>query len=253
MTPNRARTLPHDYLAKIAKRNSMPDPGNQATPSNPHLINLNSPVVSSPLNNQGFEYPVSQAGQSQIPDLKNVMFPSENPFAYPNQPISTLEGVDARYGYSDATMDSPFTAGSNENPTSMLGTPASIPAQPHIPMTSNPEQRGHPQAPPQMDMATLQRMYEEDPQLAAHFAQQRHFAGQSGQIQFMQDQGPNSQQQMYDMHGGMPEDYWNQANKPATRTGFTPGGNVNLDELFGGAADGWGNSGMWEAQGFPRQ
>lgn len=235
----------------------MPDPSGQPAISNPHLVNLNSPVVSSPLNNQPFDFPNSQLGQGQIPDLKNVMFPSDNPFAYPNQPISTLEGVDARYGYSDAAMDSPF-AGSNENSTSMLGTPASVPSQPQLPVSSNPEQRGHGQPVPPLDMVTLQRIYEENPQLAAHLAQQRHFAGPGGQVHFMQGQGPPSQQQqqqqqqMFDMPGGLSEDYWNQANKPTSRTGFTPGGNLNLDELFGGG-DGWGAAGLWDSPGFPRQ
>lgn len=251
MTPGRARTLPHDYLAKVAKRNSMPDPNGQPAMPNPHLVNLNSPVASSPLNNQPFDYPSGHIRQTQIPDLKNVMFPSDNPFAYPNQPISTLEGVDARYGFSDAPMDSPF-AGSNENSTSMLGTPVSVPSQPQLPITSNPEQRSHVQQPPPLDMATLQRIYEENPQLAAHLAQQRHFASSSGPVQFMPEQGPSSQQQMFDMPSGVPEDYWNPANK-TSRSGFTPGGNVNLDELFGGG-DGWGaTAGMWEGQGFPRQ
>jgi hypothetical protein len=223
----------------------MPDPNGQPTVSNPHLVNLNSPVVSSPLNSQPFDYPTGSLGHSQIPDLKNVMFPSDNPFAYPNQPISTLESVDSRFGYPDAAMDSPF-GGSNENTTSILGTPANIPSQPQMPVTSNSEQRGHPQQPPHMNMATLQRLYEENPQLAAHLAQQRHYAGQNGSLQFMPDQGAASQP-MYDV----PEDYWNQANKPTSRTGFTPGGNVNLDDLFGGG-DGWGSA-MWEGQGFPRQ
>jgi hypothetical protein len=250
MTPNRARTFPHDYLAQAAKRNSMHDLSGQPAVTNPHLVNLNSPVVSSPLNNQAFDYATSQLGNSQIPDLKNVMFPSDNPFAYPNQPISTLEGVDARYAYPEGTMDSPFT-GSNENGASMLGTPASIPSQPHLPITSNPEQRGHAQPVTQLDMATLQRLYEENPQLAAHLAQQRHFAGPGGPVHFMPDQGPPAQQQMFDMPGGVPEDYW--SNKQTSRTGFTPGGNVNLDELFGGG-DGWGAAGMsWEGQNFARQ
>ncbi|ETN38147.1 uncharacterized protein HMPREF1541_07771 [Cyphellophora europaea CBS 101466] len=270
MTPNRARTLPHDYLAKVAQRNSMADPSEGISSiSNPHLINLNSPVASSPMSAQPFDYPTQPLGQTQIPDLKNVMFPSDNPFAYPNQPISTLESADARYNSfptdtTSSAMDSPF-AGSNENSTSMLGTPVSIPSQPHLPMTSNPEQQrragpGHPQ---QLDMTTLQRLYEENPQLAAHLAQQqRQFAGQGIPQGFMQEQqagGGHQQQptqQMFGMQGaaGMPEDYWTQMGKAGvpTRTGFTPGGTVNLDELFGGG-DGWGPGGMWEAQGFPRQ
>jgi hypothetical protein len=255
MTPGRARTLPHDYLAKIAKRNSMPEPTNSekghAMP-NPHLVNLNSPVVSSPLSQQ-FEYPTPQMGPSQIPDLKNVMFPSDNPFAYPNQPISTLETADARFGYPDPnSLDSPF-AGSNEN--SMLGTPASIPSQPQIPMTSHPEQgaqQGH------MDLAMMQRMFEENPQMAAQFVQQQRaaFGGQGGSMhhQFPQGGGPPGHQIMPLPAAPLQEDYWSHVNKGGipTRSGYTPGGTVNLDELFGGG-DGWGPSGMWETQGFPRQ
>lgn len=41
-----------------------------------------------------------------IPDLKAVMFPSDNPFAYGNQPISTLEGTQ-----SEMDSQSPFNSG----------------------------------------------------------------------------------------------------------------------------------------------
>jgi hypothetical protein len=43
------------------------------------------------------------------------MFPSDNPFAYPNQPISTLESGDANYSFPDPNL------GYNDH--SMSGTP----------------------------------------------------------------------------------------------------------------------------------
>jgi hypothetical protein len=54
------------------------------------------------------------------------MFPSDNPFAYPNQPISTLESVDGPYSFQD------HNAGSNEN--SIFGTPTSGSA--HLPLAT---------------------------------------------------------------------------------------------------------------------
>jgi hypothetical protein len=279
MTPIRARTLPHDYLANIAKRNSLPDSSSHDVPAqpipNPHLINLNSTLATSPLG-QYNNFSTPQLGQSQIPDLTQVMFPSDNPFAYPNQPISTLESVDARYGYPDPStggMDSPF---SNTPPDgAMLGTPSSIQAQM---ITSNPDHTHAGFTGQHLDMAGLQRIYEENPQLANHLAQQQQ---QQLPHQRQFSQGPTSmsagpmpfghdqQQAMYGMPQQMPqqnsggsgtttepEDYWTHMNKSGgvlpSRSGFTPGATVNLDELFGGG-DGWGASGMWESPGFPRQ
>lgn len=266
-TPGRARTLPHDLLAKIAKRNSMPDPPTHEMTSQPmpntHMTNRNSPLSTSPLSQ--FNDFTPQLGQTQIPDLKNVMFPSDNPFAYPNQPMSILEN--SGFGYPDptsASLESPFAGTPND--ASMMGTPVSG-------MTSNPDQsRGGPYGPPQpqYDMTSLQRLYEENPQLAAHLAQrqqqQRHYPQVSTPMSgggFPHDAGQQSQQpqhNMFDMPqqspvvGSQPEDYWSQMNKSNVppRPGFMPGAAVNLDELFGGG-DGWGGSGMWDAQGFPRQ
>ena len=245
----RARTLPHDYLAKIAKRNSMPDPTHTpTTPSfpmpsdinsspNSQLHGLNSPAVASPLSHH-FDFSTPQMGHAQIPDLKNVMFPSDNPFAYPNQPISTLEASNSQFGFQDSGPES--YPGSNE--ASMMGTPASIPS--HMSGLNNDRQHHS------FDMANMQRMYEDNPQSAQQFQHGRQFsapmAGFGGSL-------PNygGANQIYDMPGQVSqEDYWTQMGKPnvGTRTGFTPGAGVNLDELFGG--DGW--AGMWEQQGMPR-
>ncbi|EXJ81245.1 hypothetical protein A1O3_07535 [Capronia epimyces CBS 606.96] len=126
-TPSRARTLPSDFLAKLAKRNSMPDPhalsnlsDNGTSVQTPQVMGYQSPTVASPLSGS-FDF-TPQMGYAQIPDLKNVMFPSDNPFAYPNQPISTLESADGSYSYQDHAI----------TPTdgSMFGTPSNS----HVPL-----------------------------------------------------------------------------------------------------------------------
>ena len=260
-TPSRARTLPHDFLAKIAKRNSLPDapipvsfPYPGTSPQNQHLMNVNSPNVASPLSQQ-FEVGTPQLAPSQIPDLSNVMFPSDNPFAYPNQALATLESVDPGYSFSE--MGSSFPGSTDQ---SMMGTPSSMGGQP--------QQAGY-----DIDM---RRLYEENPQLAAQInASRQQYGGFQGQQEYgqqqqrhnqygMQQQQRHQQSQHQDYQGrerqhdrqqsqsGLPQqqqqDYWTQMSKGnmGTRTGFTPGASVNLDELFGGESwGGGGNVGVW--------
>ena len=108
-TPLRARTFPSDFLAKLAKRNSMPDSNiftnfGEAASHVPQIVGLASPSAASPMS-AAFDF-TPQVGNAQLPDLKNVMFPSDNPFAYPNQPISTLESGDGQYSFQDQGIDS---------------------------------------------------------------------------------------------------------------------------------------------------
>lgn len=118
-TPSRSRTLPSDYLAKLAKRNSLPDPvmsifADQMPNSQP--IGFNSPSTASPMS-PNYQF-TPQLGNAQIPDLKNVMFPSDNPFAYPSQAMSTLDSSnDGQYSFSDASM--------TPNESNLFGTPSS--------------------------------------------------------------------------------------------------------------------------------
>ncbi|KIW73953.1 hypothetical protein PV04_02027 [Phialophora macrospora] len=117
-TPSRARTLPSDYLAKLAKRNSLPDPvlsTFQDQMQNPQLMGFSSPSASSPMS-PNYQF-TPQLGNAQIPDLKNVMFPSDNPFAYPSQPMSALESADGHYAFSEASM--------TPNESNLFGTPSS--------------------------------------------------------------------------------------------------------------------------------
>lgn len=200
------------------------------------MMALNSPAVASPLSQQ-FEF-TPQMGHSQIPDLKNVMFPSDNPFAYPNQPISTLELSNAQFGFGESSAES--YAGSNE--ASVMGIPMSVPS--HMSGQNHDPQQ-------QFEIANLQRIYEGSPQLGQSFGTPgRQHGNPSGSYggPMANFGGPT---QGFDMQGPVPqEDYWNQVSKGnmASRTGFTPGAGVNLEELFGG--DTWGS--MWEQQGMPR-
>ncbi|OAG34989.1 hypothetical protein AYO21_10822 [Fonsecaea monophora] len=117
-TPSRARTLPSDYLAKLAKRNSLPDPVMSSFSEhvqNAQLVGFQSPSTSTPMS-PNYQY-TPQLGNAQIPDLKNVMFPSDNPFAYPNPPMSALESTDGHYPFSEASM--------TPNETNLFGTPSS--------------------------------------------------------------------------------------------------------------------------------
>ena len=82
---------------------------------NPHLMGFNSPSTSSPMS-PNYQF-TPQLGNAQIPDLKNVMFPSDNPFAYPNQPMSALESADGHYPFSEASV--------TPNESNMFGTPSS--------------------------------------------------------------------------------------------------------------------------------
>jgi hypothetical protein len=121
--PARARTLPSDYLTKLAKRNSLPDPVLAGLPDhmqNPHMLAFTSPTTSSPMSPN---YPwTPQIGNARIPDLKNVMFPSNDPFAYPNHPISALENADGHFSLSESSIATP-------SESNMFGTPPTTNAQ----------------------------------------------------------------------------------------------------------------------------
>ncbi|KIV80308.1 hypothetical protein PV11_07819 [Exophiala sideris] len=132
-TPSRARTLPSDFLAKLAKRNSMPDPhalsnlseGSLQMPNPPPIMAYQSPSTESPISSH-FDFTTPHMANAQIPDLKSVMFPSDNPFAYPNQPISTLESTDGPYSFSDHNF------GSTDE--SIFGTPTGGSTNTQIPL-----------------------------------------------------------------------------------------------------------------------
>jgi hypothetical protein len=217
---------------------SFPMPADINIPSTASLMStVSSPHVGS-LMLSDYDF-ASQVGNAQIADLKNVMFPSDDPFAYPNQPISTLESSNSQFGLAESNSDAYATS----NDASIMGTPVSMSA--HI-SGVNGAHHSHP-----FEATSLQRIYEENTQMGHHLqAQSRHssapmtrYGGQMNQL--------GGQNAMYEVSGQMSqEDYWNHMEKGnvGTRTGFTPGAAMNLDELFGG--DGWG--GIWEQSVLPR-
>jgi hypothetical protein len=236
--PARARTFPSDFLAKIAKRNSMPEAPAMANFSDgvapqPPLVGFGSPSTASPIS-PNFDY-TPQMGNAQIPDLKNVMFPSDNPFAYPNQPISTLESSDGHFSFQDSGIDA-FT-GPNDH--TMYDTP-----------TTNVGQMPQPSPAPNYDFS-YQRALNEHPGLmqayggtANHFGapltdllMQNTFSGDNNShfnhLPALQDpmttsEGPDAGPSQNS------EEYWNRLHKGdvGMRTGLTPGTEPGLNEFF---------------------
>lgn len=170
----------------------------------------------------------SPMGNPNLPDMKPVMFPSENPFAYPNQPMSMLEAQQIMSAEPPSSYSSPISSsmynlgGSNvQTPTTLSfdnnrlpGFAGSFNIAP--PLTHQGQQIGAPlSSGPPFD--TTPHM-DEPADLDA--------------ISFPSGEG-----------------YWSQMDRASVgRTGLTPGG-INLDELFGG--EGWSN--IWNAQSFARR
>lgn len=229
--PIRARTFPHGLLGGANKRNSMPSSGislsnnigdinglQQLAPQGP--INYGTP--SSTGSGQAPALFTQQLGDPNVPDLRAVMFPSDNPFAYPNQPMSTLEGTQ----YMSPEEQENFSAGTSE-------------AEYHITNQMNA------QMPPDLSFNDLNNSV-----YAGNLAHQYHNSRDfSGPIAGATNFSLSSVEDTMGMNGmaNTQEEFWSQINKQGTRTGLTPGA-VNLDELFGG--DGWTN--VWNEQSFSR-
>jgi hypothetical protein len=169
----------------------------------------------------------SLMGNPNLPDMKPVMFPSENPFAYPNQPMSTLEAQQVMNAEPPSSYSSPVSSSMYNIGGSNVQTPTTL-------------------------SFDTNRM----PGFAGSFNVAPPLMHQGRQIGTPLSAGPS-----FDTppHIDEPADldaicfpsgegYWSQMDRAgAGRTGLTPGG-INLDELFGG--EGWGN--IWNAQSFAR-
>lgn len=253
-TPSRTRTLPSGFLAKLAKRNSMPDPHALSTLSEgaapaqtAQLLGYPSPAVASP-GSGSFDF-TPQLGNVQIPDLKSVMFPSDNPFAYPNQPISTLESADGTYSYPEHTM--------TPNDNSMFGTPSSS----HVPLAPIPPSHlgfdfafQQPQASTETNRGTVQGFAGN----GAHFSAPlsdilMHNAIGTDDLHLGGMGGFSESMNISDMPGagdGQHEECWNQGEKGAAglRNGATHGVYPPLEGYFN--TDNWT---QWGEQHFTHQ
>jgi hypothetical protein len=232
--PGRARSFPHDLSINVSKPSSLsesasltPQSFDEQNSSYQNVWNLGS--ASTILTPTTSATPISSQhlGNPNLPDMKPVMFPSDNPFAYPNQPMSTLEAqhimnAEQPNPYSSPASSSMYNLGrdNNQTPTTLSFDTARMPA------------------------------------FAGSFDVPPHFMQQGRQVSVPMSGGPSfdvpaqidepADLTAINFPGG--EGYWTQIDRAGGgRTGLTPGG-INLDELFGG--EGWSN--IWNTQSFAR-
>ena len=166
-------------------------------------------------------------GNPNLPDMKPVMFPSDNPFVYPNQPMSTLEAqqiMNAEHpnSYSGPVRSTVYNLGGSDNQT---------PTTLSFGNTRMPSFTGSFNVPPHLMQQERQTSAAMSGGPAFDIPPQTDAPADINAINFP---------------GG--EGYWNQLDRPSGgRSGLTPGG-INLDELFGG--EGWSN--IWNTQSFAR-
>ena len=152
--------------------------------------------------------PFSEQSSSDLPDLRGLMYPSTNPFAYGNQPLSVLE---------DAQMMAPEQQSSFTGPTSAFNVLASNPGPNNMPFDIFSE--------PPFGTAEQQTTYQHDRHEANPVPRDSPSYSKIPQCTMTHEMGA--------LHSE--ENLWQQMDKG--RTGLTPG--VNLDDLFG--SDGWWN------------
>lgn len=230
--PSRARSFPHGLSGRTNKRNSMPVPG--IKPENnvgdahglPQMVSQGPMTYGTQTSNAADQaatlFP-QQYGNLNFPDLRAVMFPSDNPLTYPNQPMSTLEGTlymspeDQQENFSGSTSEPDYH----------------ITSQMNAPM------------PPELSFNDLNNsVYTNN--LAPQYHNSRDFSAPMAPTSFPMGcvEDTMGMAGMTNTH----EDFWAQMNKQGVTTGMNNGA-VNLDELFGG--DGWTT--VWNEQGFARR
>ena len=90
ISPNQQGSLKRSSIAQdsspLRDQMAYSDPTHQRGSQNPHNASENSP--SSSLPSSAAPYGMQN---NYVPDLSSMMFPSADPFAYPNQPMTALE------------------------------------------------------------------------------------------------------------------------------------------------------------------
>lgn len=229
----RPRSFPYDLSVNISKRSSLSESASLTPRSfdeqdTSHLNAWNvgpasavmTPIsATSPFSSQHF-------GNPNLPDMKPVMFPSDNPFAYPNQPMSTLEAQQSlnveQPSYSNAASSGMYSCGVNSNP---------MPASFSFDNTQMPAFSGAFNVP--------LRFMQQGRQMNAPI---------SGPPSFDAPPQMDEPTDLNAMNFPAGDGYWSQMDRAGGgRTGLTPGG-INLDELFGG--EGWSN--IWNNQSLAR-
>lgn len=215
--PSHPTAVPHpqNFIKSATTRMAMP--GQSTYPFTPPNANFDN--VSTPAETMGYtpthgaspnplDFGTPALNQGQLPDLKSVMFPGDNPFAYPNQPLNTLDSM----------------------PNLHFGSDTSPPAD-QMPV------QGHADGHEQFQRFDDRPLYPEQTMQPQYFGMNS-FAEEPGQVNPGMPHGNSLQ-----VPGqGIEEEYWSHAPaKGHFRTGLTPGGqpvNLDLDEIFG-QGQGW--------------
>lgn len=217
--------MPQEYLKNAAKRMSVPEPVSTSLPFTPEStfssIGTPSETVGFGSSNTGTPGPpdfgTPALNQGRLPDLKSVMFPGDNPFAYPNQPISTLDNMPTLpFGNNIQSSDS-FNLPEQGNTNNQQ--------QYSVPFISQPDfSRAMPTSAPALPAET-------------QYFGMNNMTDEPGQL----NMGNTQNNLQIPGHSDEP-DYWSHAPaKGHFRTGLTPGGpgvSLDLDDIFGNA-QGW--------------
>ncbi|KAI9751972.1 MAG: hypothetical protein M4579_005808 [Chaenotheca gracillima] len=211
------RRTSHDVLTS-------PESSAAHTPQSTNGSNLqygSSEQQSNPLSND----PTQPLGDADLADLSAVMFPSGDPFAYPNQPITTLENKHS--GVGGLNIPSSTTGGLDSNNPSPMFMP-----QANYQNNSN--------------MNNLP-MYAQASQYYMPSQGQQH-----QQQQQQQQQQQRQQQQSASRMGGMPTTMDDNNNDDGSGvsgpdnaflqqpwTGAVPA--INFDDILGAGGDPWSN------------
>jgi hypothetical protein len=204
--PEAARLVPAAFEHPLARRQQ------------PQPWEIGNPASTVAPTGSAAAYQGQSLGNPNLPDLNTVMFPSDNPFAYPNQPISTLEAQLFISPAQQSAYSSPTSSGIYD----LSGTST--------------------QAPPRSSFdGSEHAMYGNMP----GFAQQYLSLGQQinpavgNAVPFGAPQQPPTGIDATGINFRGNDAYWSHLDRvDGGRTGLTTGG-INLDELFGGES--WSN------------
>ncbi|KAL4866151.1 hypothetical protein BDV12DRAFT_138600 [Aspergillus spectabilis] len=103
-SPAKARVNRQSWVPPAEPPSAVSTPS-QPTPSSTPAMPRSLPIRETPTNQFN---PQQLPNTTGFPDLMPIMFPSDDPFAYPTQPMSTLE--DDHFRYDGTTTSAPFTS-----------------------------------------------------------------------------------------------------------------------------------------------
>lgn len=111
----RSWAQPTEHPASVATTPSETTPPSASTPS---MIPQTLPIRDTTTGQFNQQFPNNAAA---FPDLMNIMFPSDDPFAYPTQPMSTLE--DGHFRMDGTGTTAPFSSAMSTMIDQNIGAP----------------------------------------------------------------------------------------------------------------------------------